>query len=105
MDAQLFGLFFGVMDLEARHAEFFLGVMGIVGGELADAGKAAMSRDGLAVLTKDFHHLFSEPDSDVLTDIDKGNRIEVFLHLDMTIGMDFSLPPLTYLEGRGRQGL
>ena len=53
-----------------------------------------MSGKGLAVLTKDFHHLIGEPDSELLTDIDKGNRIEVFLHLDMTIGMDFGAPPL-----------
>src|SRR5439155_5849738 len=92
--AKLLGLLFGVMDLEARHAEFFLGIMGIVGGELADPRQSAMSREGLAVFTKDFHHLVGEPDSDVLTDIDKGNRVKVFLHLDMTIGMDFGAPPL-----------
>ena len=53
-----------------------------------------MSGKGLAVLTKDFHHLVGAPDSDLLTDVDKGNRIEVFLHLDMTIGMDFGVAPL-----------
>ena len=92
--AKLLGLLFGVMDLEARDAEFLLGIMAIVGGEFADAGYSAMGREGLAVLAKDFHQLVGEPDSDLLTDVDKGNRVEVFLHLDMTIGMDFGAPPL-----------
>src|SRR5437660_5992009 len=70
------------MDLEARHTEFFLGIVRIEGGEFADAGQAAVSGNRLAVLTKDFHHLLGEPHSEFLTDIDKGNRIEVFLHLD-----------------------
>src|SRR6266511_2818244 len=88
-----------MMDLEARHTEFFLGIVGIIGGEFPDAGKSAMSGDGQAVLTKHFHHLFSEPDSEFLTDIDKGNRIEVFLHLDMAIGMDlnFYSVPFVYV--------
>lgn len=36
--SKLLGLRFGVMDLEARHTEFLLRIMGIVSGELADAG-------------------------------------------------------------------
>src|SRR5207253_10562129 len=93
------------MDLEARHTELFLGIVRIEGGEFADAGQAAVSGNRLAVLTKDFHHLLGEPHSEFLTDIDKGNRIEVFLHLDMTVGMDFGPAPLAYLENRGRQSL
>ena len=53
-----------------------------------------MSGQGLAVLTKDFDHFFCEAHSDVLADIDEGNRIEIFLHLDVTIGMDFGCAPL-----------
>src|ERR671911_3241459 len=92
--AKLLGLGFGVMDLEARHTEFFRGIVGIEGGELADACQSAMCGNRLAVLTTDLHHLLAKPHSEFLTDIDKGDRIEVFLHLDMTVGMDFGPAPL-----------
>src|ERR1700694_2163238 len=94
-----------MMDLEARHTEFFLGIVGIIGGELADAGKSPVGGNGLAVLAKHFHHLLGEPDSEFLTDLDKGNRIEVFLHLYVTIGMDFGPAPLAHLKPSGWQSL
>src|SRR5205823_14250588 len=93
--ASLFGLFLGVMDFKARHTEFVLGIVRIVGGELPEPRHSAMSRNRLAVLPKDFHQLVSEPDSNVLTYIHEGNRREVFLHLDVTIGMDFGSAPFT----------
>ena len=77
------------MDLEARHTEFFLRIVGIEGGELADAPQSAMCGNRLAV--------FRESDSELLTDIDKRHRIEVFLHLDMAVGMDFGPAPLASL--------
>ena len=98
-------LVLGVTDFETRHAEFVLGVMGIVGGELSDTGQSAMRRNRLAILAEDLHHLFGEPDSELLADIDKRYRVEVFLHLDMTIGMDFGAAPLAQLEARRYQGL
>ena len=92
--AQLFGLVLGVADFEARHAELFFGIMEIVGGELPDAFKSCVSGKGLAVLAEDFHDFLSESDPDFLADVDKGDRVEVFLHLDMAVGMDFRLRPL-----------
>ena len=64
-----------------------------------------MSGKGLAVLTEDFHDFLRESDPDFLAGVDKRDRVEIFLHLDMAIGMDFGLPPLAELEGRNRQGL
>ena len=90
--AKLLGSCFGVMDLEARHTEFFLRIVGIEGGELAEAPQSAMCGNRLAV--------FRESDSELLTDTDKRHRIEVFLHLDMAVGMDFGPAPLAYFEGR-----
>jgi hypothetical protein len=36
---ELFGLFLSVTDLEASHGELSLGIMEVIGGELADAPK------------------------------------------------------------------
>lgn len=36
---ELFGLFLSVTDLEARYGELSLGIMEVIGGELADAPK------------------------------------------------------------------
>ena len=68
--------------------------MGIVGGEFTDSGQSAMGRDRLAVFAEDLHHFFAEPDSELLADVDKRYRVEVFLYLDMTIGMNLGAAPL-----------
>src|SRR6266545_2490913 len=99
------GLLLGVMDFKAGHTEFILGIVGIIGGELSDTGKSAMSGNGLAVLTKNFYDFFTQAHPDFLADVDVGDRVEVFLHLDMAVGMDFSRAPLAHLEESGRQGL
>jgi hypothetical protein len=93
-----------VTDFEAGHAELSFGIMEVIGGELADPLQSCVGGQGLAVLTEDLHDLFRQPDPDLLADIDKGDGVEVFFHLDMTIGMDFGLPSLAELEGRRRQG-
>ena len=94
MGAKLFGLFLGVTDFKTRHAQLGFGIMKVIGGELSDPHQSRVSGKGLAVLAKHFHHLLDEPDPDPLADVDKGDRVEVFLHLDMAVGMDFGLPPL-----------
>src|SRR5512145_2872981 len=101
--AELFGLLLGVADFEARYAELFLWIMEIVGGELPDAPRSCVRGKALAVLTEDFDDFLGEPDPDFLSNVDKGDRVEVFLHLDMAVGMDFGLAPLAELEGRRGQ--
>ena len=97
MRAELSSLFFGVMDLKERHAELGLRIMGVEGGELPDAGQFPMSSIELAVFVEHLDHLLRGSHPDCLAHVDKGDRVEVFLHLDMTIGMDFSRAPLTEL--------
>ena len=87
-------MFLSVTDFKARHAQLGFGIMEIIGGELSDPHQSGVSGKGLAVLTKHFHNFLGEPDPDPLADVDKGDRVEVFLHLDMAVGMDFSMAPL-----------
>src|SRR3990167_1592537 len=94
------GLFLGVMDLKARHAEFSLRVVGVEGGEFSNPAKSPMSGDGLAVFVEDLDHLLGHAYPNHLAHVDKGNRVEVFLHLDMTVRMDLGRAPLTELERR-----
>lgn len=62
MGAELFGLGLGVAELEAHHAELFLGIREIVGGELSDAPKTGVRGQRLAVSAEDFHDFVGEPD-------------------------------------------
>ncbi len=99
MGADLFGLLLGVTDFEARYAKLFFWIMEIIGGELSDAPKSWVRGKALAVLAEEFDDFLRESDPDYLADVNKGDRVEVFFHLDMAVGMDFSLPPLAELEG------
>lgn len=79
--------------------------MGVEGEELPDAGQFPMSDDGLAVFVEHLDHLLCGSHPDCLAHVNKGDRVEVLLHLDMTIGIDFSRAPLTEFEPRGGQRL
>ena len=94
MGAELFGLLLGVTDFKARHAQLGFGRMKVIGGEVSDPHQSRVNGKGLAVLTKHFHHFLGEPAPDPLADIDLGDRVEVFLHLDMLVGIGFGLAPL-----------
>ena len=90
MGTESVGLCCGVMDLKAGHTEFGFRVVSVEGGELADAVELAMSGDGLAVFVEDLDELLRDTGPDLLVHIDKGDGVEVFVHLNMAIGVDLS---------------
>ena len=57
-----------------------------------------MNGDGLAVFVKNLDELLGATNPDLLVHIDEGNRIEVFVHLDVAIGVNLGVAPLAELK-------
>ena len=95
------GLFLGVMDLEPGHAEFGFGVVSVGGGELTGSTESSMNGYGLAVFVKNLDELLGATNPNLLVHIDERNRIEVFVHLDVAIGVNLGVAPLAELEACG----
>ncbi len=92
------GLFLGVMDFKPGHTELGFGVVSVGGGELTRSTKPSMNGNGLAIFVKDLDELLGATSPDLLAHIDEGTRIEVFVHLDVAIGVNLSVAPLAELE-------
>src|SRR4051812_44622911 len=100
--AEDFRLLLSVADFEPSDGELGLRIMKIIGRELANAAQSQVSGQRKSVLTENFHHFVGESHTELLADVDERNRVEVFLHLNMTIGVDLRRAPLTHLEPRAR---
>ena len=103
MGAESLGLLFAMTDFKASHAELGLWIMGVESGEFTDALRSHMDGYRLAIFVEDLDELLCHAHPDFLAHVDKGDRVEVLLYLNVTIRMDLGRTPLAELETTSRK--
>ena len=88
-------------NLKATNAEFAVGIVLLVRGELPESGKAGVRSKALVLCGEDFDEFVAHPHADGLTNALIRHRVEVFVDLDVAIRMHLRRAPIEQLEACG----